>query len=467
MAIEFKVKRKDVIWSYAAQFLSMGVGLITLPFLLHTLNGDEIGLNYIFMTITSVAVLVDLGFAPQFARNFTYILSGAQTLEKEGIGEKGESVHYGLLKNTLFAAKCTYGILALLAMVLLMGIGTPYVYAVTHHFKAVPDCLMIWLVYALGIFFQIYYTYYTSMMMGAGLIRQQKYTVVANKLLYMALVIGLLYAGWGLMSVSVAQLVSPFLGRMMCHRYFYTPELKMNLARHERGTFREIKEIFLKLWYNAKRTAVMNIGAYAILRFSMFIAGLYLSLVEFGSYGLMIQIVGLLGTVSTTFVQVSQPKFASLRTAGDIKGLLASFSDSIKVFYLLYIVGGVAVVWFGPAVLQLIKAQTVLPSTSILVVYCIIMFLEYNHSNFAILISVNNHVPFAPASIATGIAVCVGIFLVLKFTTLGIMGLILVQGICQLAYQNWKWPMEALKEYSISFWQLMKMGRLAPHHRGA
>ena len=70
-----------MIWSYLAQFLSIGTRIITLPFILNKLSAEETGFNYILITIGSVVTLVDLGFAPQFARNFTYIFSGAQELK--------------------------------------------------------------------------------------------------------------------------------------------------------------------------------------------------------------------------------------------------------------------------------------------------------------------------------------------------------------------------------------------------
>lgn len=454
---DIDVNKKDVIWGYIAQFLSMGTGVITLPFILNHLSADEIGLNYIFITISGIVALVDLGFAPQFARNFSYIFSGAKDILAEGIAETDDKINYKLLKYVLASAKHIYGALSILSIVILLFIGTPYVYEVTHSFTAVPNCPATWVVYSAGIFFQVYFTYYSSMLIGAGLIKEQKYTIVAHKVLYMVIVIGCLYMGLGLMSVALGQLIAPFAGRWLAHHYFYTPSLRKELAQHVADDRKIIYDIFRKLWYNAKRNAVISVGAYAILRLSMFIAGFFLSLAEFGSYGLMVQLTALLGTLSCTYVQILQPKLASLRAKGRLTELLVSFSRGMKIYYLLFVAGSIILIFWGEPILGLIKSNAVLPSGTILTIYCIVMFLEYNHANFSILISSNNHVPFAPASIITGTAVVIGVCIVLKFTTLGILGLILVQGLCQLAYQNWKWPYEALKEYKISFIRLMRL----------
>lgn len=436
----------------------MGVGVITLPFILNKLTADEIGLNYVLITVGSVISLVDLGFAPQFARNFTYVFSGAQELRKEGIGTTAEETNYELLGYLLKTARYIYGVLALFALVLLLGIGTPYIYKTTRAFTAVPNALSVWIIYSFGVLFQIFYSYYFSMLLGAGKIKEQKWAMIGNKLLYMAILLSCLYMGLGLISVALAQLVSPFFGRILSHHFFYSNELKASLSNHKTNERKRMWEIFNALWYNAKRTAVMQIGAYAILRFSMFIAGLYLTLEAFASYGLMIQLVGILGTVSCTFMQISQPKFASLRAKGENTSLLASFSVALVVYYILFIIGSVVFILWGEDLLGLIRSNASLPSKLILSVYCAVMFLEYNHINFASLISSNNKVPFAPASITTGIAVCIGTFCVVKFTHWGILGLVAVQGVCQAAYQNWKWPQIAMRELSVSFIVLIDAG---------
>ncbi len=455
---ELDLKKKDVVWSYLAQFLSMGAGVLTLPFILNRLSADEIGLNYILLTVGSVIALVDLGFAPQFARNFTYIFSGVQELRKEGVGASGDTVNYELLSYLLSTARYVYAVLALIALVLLIVVGTPYIFITTDGFSAVPNALAVWLIYSAGVLFQIFYSYYFSMLLGAGKIKEQKYAVIGNKLIYIAILITGLYSGWGLLSVALAQLISPFFGRFLSHHYFYSDHLRSSLACYKQKDRGRIVEIFHTLWYNAKRLAVMQIGTYAILRFNMFIAGLYISLDEFASYGLMVQLVGIIATVSSTFLQVSQTKFASLRASKNQKALLRSFSLSLDVYYVLFIVCAVVLVLFGQDLLGIIRSNASLPAQWILAVYCLVIFLEYNHSSFAILISSNNNIPFAPASIITGICVCIGTFAVVEFTSWGIFGLVLVQGVCQLAYQNWKWPLVALQEFHISYFRLLKLG---------
>ena len=104
--MSIKVSKSDVIWSYIAQFFSLGSGLITLPLVLHLLSTEEIAMNYLMMTVAAMVVMVDFGFSPQFGRNFTYVFSGAQRLEKEGLSSKVDStVNYHLLRCLIDAAQ--------------------------------------------------------------------------------------------------------------------------------------------------------------------------------------------------------------------------------------------------------------------------------------------------------------------------------------------------------------------------
>jgi hypothetical protein len=48
--------------------------------------------------------------------------------------------------------------------------------------------------------------------------------------------------------------------------------------------------------------------------------------------------------------------------------------------------------------------------------------------------------------------------MLLKWTSLGLVGLVLIQGLTQLAYANWKWPYEVCKSFNISFWQFIIIG---------
>ena len=118
------VTKKDIIWGYLAQFFLVASGLITLPLVLNILSAEEIGMNYLMLTIGSLVSLLDFGFAPQFGRNITYIFSGAQKLQKEGISTEKGDLNYKLLATMISAAKLIYKVMAVVVLVIMLTLGT-------------------------------------------------------------------------------------------------------------------------------------------------------------------------------------------------------------------------------------------------------------------------------------------------------------------------------------------------------
>ena len=82
---KISITKKDVAWGYIGQLFSLFSGLITLAIILKMLSPEEVGMNYIMLTISTLVSLLDFGFAAQFGLNFTLIHSGSQRLLKEGV----------------------------------------------------------------------------------------------------------------------------------------------------------------------------------------------------------------------------------------------------------------------------------------------------------------------------------------------------------------------------------------------
>ena len=94
----------------------------------------------------------------------------------------------------------------------------------------------------------------------------------------------------------------------------------------------------------------------------------------------------------------------------------------------------------------------------ILCLYIIVVLLENNHSHFTTAIISKNNIPFVKPALLAGIGIAIGSFIVLKYTSCGILGLVLVQGFCQAVYNNWKWPLVILKEFKLTIFQFVYIG---------
>lgn len=456
--MEIKISKSDIIWSYIAQFFNIGAGIITLPLILHSLSTEEIALNYLMLTIGTIVALLDFGFAPQFGRNFAYVFSGARKIQKEGLNEGvRDDVDYHLLRCLIDVAKRVYGLIGLLALILMLTIGTWYIYYVTDGFNLVNNSFLIWIFFSVTTFFNIYLYYFSSLLTGRGLIKESKKTLLASKLTYIGFSYLLILCGVGLIGVCVANLLSSCINLMLSYHFFYDKGISLKLSA-ESSSSKERKELFSVIWYNAKKLGINFVGAYAILKFGMFLAGLYLTMKEISSYGLMLQLGGVIAGISTTFMTAYIPNLSSLKVNSNKDMLIRTFAWSMNIYYILFILGSFLLILFGPFALRIIGSHAELPSQNIVLMFLIVTLLENNHSLFATFITIGNEVPFVKAALLSGVIICIGDLIVLQFTSLGIWGLVVVQGIVQLAFNNWYWPRWVLNDLNISFISFIAIG---------
>ena len=243
----------------------------------------------------------------------------------------------------------------------------------------------------------------------------------------------------------------------MSYHYFYDRATKEKLS-NIKSSVSDLKKIFDAIWYNAKKTGINFLGTFLTRQFGLFISGLYLTANDVASLGLMMQLTSIIGGISSTMFNSFQPQIISHRIEGDKVQTINTFSMAIAVFYIIFIVGAFGLVILGPWALSVIKSNASLPAMYILVLFLVISFLEEHHSNFAVFITTGNIIPFVPAALISGAFICIGDFLVLKYLGLGILGIVVVQGLVQLAYNNWKWPKWVLDEYQISLFDFQKTG---------
>lgn len=452
------ITRKDVTWSYVAKIFQIGSGLVTLPLILHLLTKEEVGMNYLMLTVSSIVSLMDFGFSPQFGRNFTYVNSGATRLTREGVLEETSGkVDWHLLAVLIKTARYVYRRLSLLALLVMLTFGTGYIWYLTDGFTNVANSLYIWILYSFSTYFNIYFSYYSSLLTGSGMIRESSQAAILSKSAYLVLCTVFLLMGWGLFAVVAANFIAPFVQRFFSYKVYFTGELKERLGRSE-VTAAEIRETFGIIWYNARKLGINFIGAYAVNKMGMFIIGFFLPLSAIGSYGLLIQLTTIVSGIANTMFVAYLPKVSNFRVTGDNAALKRTISFSMVTGQVIMLAGALAIIFLAPHLLDLIGSATVLPSRTICALYLVIMALELNHSEFASVISTGNRVPYVVPSLISGGVIVLFTFITLRFTPLGLLGVVLVQGIVQAAYNNWRWPLWVFRELHMSVGEFYREG---------
>ena len=451
------MNKRDIYWGYAAQILNIGFGLIMLPVIVHYMSSVEVGLWFVFMTLISLAQLLEFGFLPTLSRNFAYVYAGAQKLSAFGLEENGDGkLNTQLLADLIASARFIYRWIALLACLVLIAGGSFYISTVLPKEQNILVVYGGWFFFVIGNVINFYYGYLNSLLQGRGDVTEANKVIIASKCIQVLIGLVLVLAGYGLLGLGIASLVSTVVSRVIAKHFVYSgcrPEMD-NLVVSDHG----VKDITKIVWHNASRFGVVLLGVFLIWRANILIASSFLGLADAASYGLAIQLFSLINTIATVPFNLALPKLNTMRAQGKKGKLYQSFSVLLFLALIVYLVSALSVIFFGNYFLSAIGSSIKLPNDFILSIMAIVFLLEINHGTCANFITTGNQIPFVKAAIFTGIGIVVAsIFLT---PTFGIVGLVISQGLVQVAYNNWKWPMEVGKIFNVNYSQIIWGGFL-------
>lgn len=454
------ITKSDVIWNYLGYGLSFGINIFLLPLVLHFLPEKEMGLWYVFMAISSLIILLDLGFTPQISRTITYVYSGATNIEREGIQDTDikKGVDFKFLCKIIYTSKYMYIIIATIALFLLLTVGTPYIQYVSVDIYSM-QILVAWIIFSLACFINLFFSYYTSIFKGIGKFVILSKAAVFSKLSQICVAFVFLYFGFGILAMSISYFFSGIVYRCILYYFFrYKIDIGKKLKESSLTIKKsEIFETFKTMSHNAWRDGLVTISRYIFNQSNTLICSAYLGLVETASYALSVQIITVISYVSLIYYTTVQPAITEAIFKKDKEKSIKIFSMAWVIFVLFFIISVFLVAICGKSIFVLIKSQTTF-YVKMFVIVAIYTFLEANHSLFASYISTSNRLPYTGAYVASAIFSIVLSIILVTQTHLGIWALIISPLIVQLFYNNWKWPYFVLKENNINLLRLINLG---------
>lgn len=449
--MEIKLTKRDIIWSYIGTILSMGINFIMLPFLMYFLDGDMLGLWYVFASIGALATLFDFGFGVTFARNITYAWSGARSLKKEGVNfSENITPDFILIKKVLLTCKIIYGIIAGASILALLTVGTYYIMYISREVEGNSQ-IVAWIIYSIGIFLNLYYGYYASFLRGVGNVAQANKNTVYARVIQLVLMVVLLVSGFDLLGVCVAYLAYGTVFRLLGKKYFYQYknigyELSMLKEKIPR---KEIREMVGIVWHNAWRDGLIAFSNYFCIQASTIICSFYLSLAETGVYSIGVQLATAIAVIAGTMYNTYQPELQSAYILNDRAKMCKIMSVIVMSFVYLYLAGIILFCLGGMPILNFIRPSAT-ASYPVLLGLCAYQFILQFRNCYTSYFSCTNRIIYLRAFLCSAI-LCIVLSLFLAGSCqLGIWGLIMAQIISQAVYNLWKWPLLAHRELHLS-----------------
>ena len=445
-----EIGRKDLFWNYAATSMRILSGIIVLPITLRMLSSEEMGIWGIFLSLMTITSLLDFGFSNSFSRNITYVYSGVKELKTKGyaVAESSE-IDYGLLKNLLSAMKRFYGVLALIFL-LVFVVGSPfYMSSVLEQYSGNKQEIWIaWFIFGVLLAYELYTYYYGSILTGRGLIKRSMQIVVFSYSVRIIVTLVLLLFGFGIISLVLGLFIGDIFNRTLSYYTFYDKKTKANLANSKS---KSSKETIKTLAPNSLKLGFVFLGIFFRSKAIVLIAPYFLSLSEIAQYTTSTMFVGLIASLGLGWFYTFYPKLSQYSVQEKLDDKKRLYIKSIMALLLTFIVLGSLLILLGNPILIFIKAKTLLLSGSYLFLILLFSLLEQNQGMAQNIILARNEVAFFKANILSGVVAVALLFLMFKFTSLGVLSLILCTGLAMSFYLNWKLPYVVAKELQLKF----------------
>lgn len=457
--MSIKITKKDVVWNYLGIFISMTSSFLILPFMMIYLDEDTLGLWYVFFSVGAIVNLFDFGFNPTLARNVAYCWSGAKELSKKGvIFTNSKEPNIPLLKKIIYTCKKIYLIISSVALVILLTIGTWYIVHISSNIKG-DKHIIAWYIYSFAVFLNLYYGYYTTFLRGVGGVAQINKASIISKIFQIIISILLLKFGASLIGASLAYIFSAVVFRVISKKSFYSYNSIGEKLKDDKTvlTIEDFKYTFSLIWDNAWKDGLVSLSAYLSNQANTFICSMYLSLSETGIYSISMQLITAIVTISGSLYTAYQPAIQSAYVLNDKYRLRKLMSTAITVYYALFFIGIIGLLIVGIPILTIIKPEMKF-NIPMLIFIGIYMFLLKHHCCYASYISNTNYVPYTNSFLISSIIATILSFIAIKFTFLGVWGLIIPPLIVQAVYNNWIWPHKVLKSLDINLIESIKIG---------
>lgn len=451
------ITRKDVVWGYVAQGCNIGANIFILPAIFRYLPSDTLGIWYIFVNLGMFATLIGLAFQSTFSRNISYAFGGATSLIKDGVDFQAEVMkesNFPLIKSLIYTMRRFYGYVSIGMMLLLITVGTLYISYLSNNLPDQNIIITSWILYSLSIVFSFYCLYLSCILQGRGYIKEYNQLIIISRVVYILLTFALLYSGYGILGIAIANCISALINFVLGYFLAYKDGLKSELKKTEILT----KDLMSIIWQNTYKLGLANMALYFSTKGSLFYASLFLPLATIAKYGLSIQVVNVLTTVSLLYYSSYSTYISQSWVTRDFDVIRRIYSKSLVLFLLLYILGCTAVLLFGDWGLEVIGSGTTFLPTLPLAVLFIVYLFDSNQALALNLISSENKVPYLASSLWSALGIFILMPVLIRYFDLGILGAILAIGIVQLCYQNWKWVLTVSEGIGMTYGQQIKYG---------
>jgi hypothetical protein len=440
----FKSPGFDFIVGIVSQAMLVGSGLIMLPFAVTRLTEAQLGIWYIYLTVQGIVFLLDLGASQTFVRYFGYVFAGAVDLKDDEVPCKSPDgrVNAKLLAALLGTARRIYLCMAVVAGILMLTAGSYCLHRMTKDVDLPESIWPSWIVFVITMLAQTYYQWQGPPLIGSGRTRRNYEIAVVSRSVQVTLSVLALMVHPSLLAMSFGFAASAIVMRLDYHRSLRPIRDQVQGVVWPREQFSHLAGVVLR---SARQLAGMVAGVQLTSRFIVLAVAWYAGLAASAQFSITYQALVALNSIAFVAQTMFNPKAARARVAGDHETMRSLFSLSLGFGWIVFAVGGAALILLVPYLLELIGSNTSLPSMPIILLMIAIFTFEMNMFTATHMITTSdNTVPYWKSMLASGALTVLAVIAVGELG-LGLFAILITQFVIQLGYNYWRWPAYCFK----------------------
>jgi O-antigen/teichoic acid export membrane protein len=434
-----RIANNATLMSWASYFVQFGSVLFVFPLLIKVYNAEEQNLWWMLNTIIGLAMLADSGFGAVLLRGVAYFNSGADYLprNKEEFEKKRDIVssqpNVDKLADLLTTTTRIYSYLSLLMLAILVIAGPLILFNIM---KMANQRIDFWIAYALLIpncMIMIMTVRWRSFLRGLGYIAKEA-RINTN----IGVVRVIFFIVFLLMKLPPVYLVACMVVET-CFRFFLLRNLvykwfreKNKIIVHKRYFD---KEIFKSLWTATWKEGLIQWGNYLLASGNSIIMAQISNAQLMANFLLTTRLLTIITSISEITLFSNIPKIYGYAAKNDRHGMKVNAAGYMFLGLFIMITAFMVVILFGNPALSFLNKDSRLMPMGILILMVLTQILD-SHSTFHAGIYIStNHIPFVIPTLVTGIVILGGGFLILPIY--GLIGIIVLKFVGQLAFNNW------------------------------
>lgn len=438
----------DAAVGLVAQAANAGYVLIAYVWFAWSNQSDIAAFWLVLSLLISLIQQADFGFQTSLARSLSFVMGGAQRLEKNGvhspsdINNVGIEINESLATSVLATSYTIYRRLGLAAAFVGGPLGYFYLMNVPTNLST-SELTLAWIIITIAMFINFKFSPFNVALFGYSRVREWYLSVIINRASFLLSLIIITYLDIGLVGVALCFLFGAFCGKL--YAFQASRDIFKRFAFSQKAK-NEVDSVLPIILPNVLRLGIVVISTFMSLKVSVLILSAFVGAEAAEPFNFWSSLfIGVLA-LSLSFANTRAPRIAQLWVAGEVvnmrREVLWIYSRATAVF--IFISGIIFLIFLS--IIEFSELDIPTLDWKWLFVFFLVYILELGHSLATIIIAAGNKLPFFSASIFAGVAIpLLSCFLI---PILGGHAIIISQGLVQLLYNNWRWPLYLLRATS-------------------